>query len=164
MRVSAWTKALRFWSGKYGTVLITADPEAWSAGGVGRFTNVALTVSNRRTVSWAFAPSRSVFVPSTASTRSHQYRVTFALWVIIPVHQSCPGGRLAWPLVSWAHWCPPKRSCGVRTASNVVFRMSKSAVAALPSSDRSWRLVMPEKVASPRFDFNAVLMYRDVPG
>src|SRR3990170_4620171 len=101
MRVSAWTKALRFSFGKYGIESITADPDAWyvafvhwlkpgakrssadaryamypngtvaghasaaapymsSAAGVGRFTNVALTGSSRRTVSRAFAPSRSV--------------------------------------------------------------------------------------------------------
>src|SRR5438093_6466764 len=91
---------------------------------------------------WTFASARSVPVPSTAFTRSHQYRLTWAPPVIMPTHHD-PFGSNVCTDVSWTFWVPPKTSWDVWTWSNVAFRMSKSTVFALPSSVVKASVVTP---------------------
>src|SRR5438093_2891484 len=98
---------------------------------------------------WTFASARSVPVPSTAFTRSHQYRLTWAPPVIMPTHHD-PFGSNVCTDVSWTFWVPPKTSWDVWTWSNVAFRMSKSTVFALPSSVVKASVVTPVSVASQR--------------
>src|SRR5437879_1086703 len=73
----------------------------------------------------------------------------------MPAHQS---ELVVVTAVSCAHWRPLNASCGVRVASNVVFRMSKSGVFTFPSSERSRMLVIDPMSASHRSDLPAVLI------
>src|SRR2546426_693255 len=116
---------------------------------------------NRLRSSAIVESSIRVPVPSTASTVSHQYVVTWAFCVSIPDHQSPV--FVNWTEVRATHWLPENTSWAVSSALNVAFRMSKSGTGFGLMSETSWRLVTPGNVLSQRRVRDAVSTWRRLP-